>query len=108
LCQNTNKGRSPPEGHLGEENKRRLYAAVLHQLSMVCDAKSADDIHSIIFFDNRIKSITEDIEKMAHALGKTHMPIFYHISWALKQLRQTHRQQMGFPSYILVCQWTHI
>jgi hypothetical protein len=25
-------------------------------------------------FDNRIKSITEDIEKMAHALGKSHMP----------------------------------
>jgi hypothetical protein len=36
---------------------------------MVCDAKSADDIQSISFFDNRIKSITEDIEKK-HALEK--------------------------------------
>jgi hypothetical protein len=44
---------------------------------MVCDAKSVDDIHSIkISFDNRIKSITEDIEKMAHALRKTHMLFF--------------------------------
>jgi predicted transglutaminase-like cysteine proteinase len=55
--------------------------AVLQQLPMTGDARSADDIPSIkISFDNRIKSITEDIEKIAHALGKTHMPNFYHIN----------------------------
>jgi hypothetical protein len=49
-------------------------AIVLQQLPTLCDARSADDIQSIkFFFDNRIKSITEDIEKMAHALGKTHI-----------------------------------
>jgi hypothetical protein len=48
---------------------------------MLGDTRSADDIPSIkISFDNRIKSITEDIDKMAHALGKTHMPNFYHIN----------------------------
>jgi hypothetical protein len=51
--------------------------AVLQQLPTIGDARSADDIPSIkISFDNRIKSITEDIERMAHALGKTHMPNF--------------------------------
>jgi hypothetical protein len=48
-------------------------SSVLQQLPMIGDAKSADYIPSIkISFDNRIKSITEDIEKMVHALGKTH------------------------------------
>jgi hypothetical protein len=51
--------------------------AVLQQLPTIGDARSVDDIASIkISFDKRIKSITEDIEKMAHALGKTHMPSF--------------------------------
>jgi hypothetical protein len=51
--------------------------AVLQQLPTIGDARSADDIPSIkISFDNRIKSITEDIERMAHALEKTHMPNF--------------------------------
>jgi hypothetical protein len=44
---------------------------VLQRLPTVRDAKSADDIQSIkISFDNRIKNITEDIEKMTHALEK--------------------------------------
>ena len=52
-------------------------SALQQQLPTLCDAMSADDIQSIkISFDNRIKSITEDIERMAHALGKTHMPNF--------------------------------
>ena len=52
-------------------------SAVLQQLPTIGDARSADDIPFIkISFDNRIKSITEDIERMAHALGKTHMPSF--------------------------------
>jgi hypothetical protein len=51
--------------------------AVLQQLPTIGDARSADDIPFIkISFDNWIKSITEDIERMAHALGKTHMPNF--------------------------------
>jgi hypothetical protein len=52
-------------------------AIVQQQLPTLCDARSADDIQSIkISFDNWIKSITKDIEKMAHALGKTHMSNF--------------------------------
>jgi hypothetical protein len=52
--------------------------AVLQQLPTIGDARSADDIPSIkISFDNRIKSITEDIERMVHALGKTQMPNFF-------------------------------
>jgi hypothetical protein len=52
-------------------------SAVLQQLPVIGDARSADDIPSIkISFDNWIKSITEDIERMAHALGKTHVPNF--------------------------------
>jgi hypothetical protein len=56
-------------------------SAMLQQLPTLCDARLADDIPSIkISIDNRIKSIMEDIEKMAHALEKTHVPIiFYHI-----------------------------
>jgi hypothetical protein len=61
---------------------------VPQQLPTVCDAKSSHDIQSIkISFDNRIKSITEDIKKMVHALEKTHMHNFYHMDWAPKQLR---------------------
>jgi hypothetical protein len=53
-------------------------SAILQQLPMISDATSADDIPSIkISLDNRIKSITEDIEKMTHALGKTHMSNFF-------------------------------
>jgi hypothetical protein len=52
-------------------------SAVLQQLPAIGDARSVDDIPFIkISFDNWIKSITEDIERMAHALGKTHMPNF--------------------------------
>jgi hypothetical protein len=70
-------------------------STVLQHLPKVSDVTSADDIQYIkISFDNRIKSITGDIEKMTHALGKTHMPNFYHMNWALEQLSQTHRQQM--------------
>jgi hypothetical protein len=53
-------------------------SAVLQHLPTLCNARSADDIQSIkISFDNRIKSITKYIEKMVHALGKTHMPNFF-------------------------------
>jgi hypothetical protein len=53
-------------------------SAVLQRLPTVCDAKSANDIQSIkISFDNQIKSITRDTEKMTHALEKTHMPNFF-------------------------------
>jgi hypothetical protein len=56
-------------------------SSVLQQLPTIGDARSVNDILSIkISFDNRIKSIIEDIERMVHALGKTHMPIFYHIN----------------------------
>jgi hypothetical protein len=84
-------------------------SVVLQQLPTVCDARSSNDVQSIKSpLDYRIKSITKDIENMAHASGKTHMTNFYHLNWAPKQLRQTHRQQMGFPSHILVRRWTHI
>jgi hypothetical protein len=50
---------------------------VLQQLPTIGDVRPADDIPSIqISFDNQIKSIMEDIERMAHALGKIHMPNF--------------------------------
>ena len=56
-------------------------SSVLQQLPTIGDVRSADDISSIkISFDNRIKSITENIEKMEHTLVKTHMPNFYHIN----------------------------
>jgi hypothetical protein len=52
-------------------------SSVLQQLPTIGDARLVDDILSIkISFDNRLKSITEDIERMAHALGKIHMPNF--------------------------------
>jgi hypothetical protein len=42
-------------------------SSVLQQLPTIGDVRSVDDIPSIkISFDNRIKSITEDIERMAH------------------------------------------
>jgi hypothetical protein len=45
---------------------------VLQQLPTLGDIRSVDDIPSIkISFVNQIKSITENIEKMAHALGKS-------------------------------------
>ena len=84
-------------------------SAVLQHLPTIGDARSADDIPSIKnSFDNRTKSITEDIEKMTHALGKTHMPNFLSHKLGTETIAQTHRQQMGFPSHILVCRWTHI
>jgi hypothetical protein len=52
-------------------------SVMLQQLPTIGDARSVDDIPSIkISFDNQIKSITEDIERMAHALGKIHMTNF--------------------------------
>jgi hypothetical protein len=47
--------------------------AVMQQLSSVSDAASFNDIQYINFsFDDRVKSITEDIEKKTHALDQTH------------------------------------
>jgi hypothetical protein len=52
-------------------------SALLQHLPTICDARSADDIQSIkISFDDRIKSFTEDKEKMALASGETHIPNF--------------------------------
>jgi hypothetical protein len=73
-------------------------AIVLQQLPMLCDARLADDIQSIkISFDNRIKSITEDIEKMAHALGKTNMPNFLSHKLCTETIAQNISTTNGFP-----------
>jgi hypothetical protein len=72
--------------------------AVLQQLPMIGDARSADDIPSIkISFDNRIKNITEDIERMAHALGKTHMPNFLSHKLGAKTIALNTSATNGFP-----------
>jgi hypothetical protein len=48
-------------------------SALLQQLPNISDAASFDDIQSIkISFDNRIESMTTDIEKMTHAKSHTH------------------------------------
>jgi hypothetical protein len=70
---------------------------VLEQLPTIGDARSADDILSINFFDNRIKSITEDIEKMAHALGKTHMPNFLSHKLGTETIAPNTSATNGFP-----------
>jgi hypothetical protein len=92
------QGRLPLEGRPREREINIDYmSAVLQQLPTVRDARSPDDIQSItISFDNRIKSITKDIEKMARALEKLACLIFYHMNWALKQLRQTQRHTNVF------------
>jgi hypothetical protein len=53
-----------------EKDKNVEYmSAVLQQLPTIGDVRSADDISSIkISFDNRIKSITKDLERMVDAL----------------------------------------
>jgi hypothetical protein len=72
--------------------------AVLQQLPTIGDARSADDIPSIkISFDNRIKSITEDIERMAHALGKTHMPNFLSHKLGTETIAPNTSTTNGFP-----------
>jgi hypothetical protein len=59
---------------------------------------SADDIPSIkISFDNRIKSITEDIERMVHALGKTHMPNILSHKLGTKTIVSNTSATNGFP-----------
>jgi hypothetical protein len=71
---------------------------VLQQLPTIGDVRSADDILSIkISFDNRIKSITEDIERMAHALGKTHMPNFLSHKLDTKIIAPNTSVTNGFP-----------
>ena len=53
-------------------------SAILQHLPMIYDVRLVDDIQSIkISFDNQIKSITRDTEKMTRALEKTHMPNFF-------------------------------
>jgi hypothetical protein len=50
---------------------------LLHQLPTVSNTTPLADIQSVkISFDNRIKSIMEDIENMTHVLEKTHTPDF--------------------------------
>jgi hypothetical protein len=72
--------------------------AVLQQLPMIGDARSTDDIPSIkISFDNRIKSITEDIEKMSHALEKTHMPNFLSHKLGTETIASNTSATNGFP-----------
>ena len=73
-------------------------SSVLQQLPTIGDARSVDDIPSIkISFDNRIKSITEDIERMAHALGKTHMPNFLSHKLGAKTIAPNTSATNGFP-----------
>jgi hypothetical protein len=73
-------------------------SVVLQQLPTIDDVRSADDIPSIkISFDNRIKSITEDIERMAHALGKTHMPNFLSYKLGAKRIVPNTLAINGFP-----------
>ena len=73
-------------------------SAVLQQLPTIGDARSVDDIPSIkISFDNRIKSITEDIERVAHALGKTHMPNFLSHKLGAKTIAPNTSATNGFP-----------
>jgi hypothetical protein len=73
-------------------------SAVLQQLPTIGDARSADDIPSIkISFDNRIKSITEDIERMAHVLGKTHMPNFLSYKLGAETIVPNTSAINGFP-----------
>jgi hypothetical protein len=72
--------------------------AVLQQLPMIGDARSADDIPSIkISFDNHIKSITEDIEKMTQALEKTHMPTFLSHKLGAETIAPNTSATNGFP-----------
>jgi hypothetical protein len=69
------QGILPPEDRPREGDKRRVHISRATTAPTIGDARSVDDIPSIkISFDNRIKSIIEDIERMGHALGKTHMP----------------------------------
>jgi hypothetical protein len=73
-------------------------SAILQQLPTLCDAMSADDIQSIkISFDNRIKSIIEDIEKMTHALGKTHIPNFLSHKLGIETIVPNTSATNGFP-----------
>jgi hypothetical protein len=73
-------------------------SAVLQQLPTIGEARSADDIPFIkIYFDNRVKSITEDIERMTHALGKTHMPNFLSHKLGVKTIVPNTSATNGFP-----------
>jgi hypothetical protein len=73
-------------------------AVVLQHLLTTCDARSVDDIQSTkICFDNWITSITEDIEKMAHALGKTHMPYFLSHELGTETIAPNTSETNGFP-----------
>jgi hypothetical protein len=52
-------------------------SSLLQQLPTVRNTASFDDLQSIkISFDDRIKVMTEDIEKMMFALEKSHTPDF--------------------------------
>jgi hypothetical protein len=80
------------------EINAKYMSAVLQQLPTIGDARSADDIPSIkISFDNRIKSITEDIERVAHALGKTHMPNFLSHKLGAETIAPNTSTINGFP-----------
>jgi hypothetical protein len=84
-------------------------SAVQQLLPAVCDAKSADDIQSIkISFDNRIKSITKDIEKMVHALEKTHMPNFLSHELDTERIASNISGINGFPQPYSGMPVTHI
>jgi hypothetical protein len=73
-------------------------SAVLQQLPTIGDARSVVDIPSIkISFDNWIKSITEDIERMTHALGKAHMPNFLLHKLGTETIAPNTSATNGFP-----------
>jgi hypothetical protein len=82
----------------GREINADYMSAMLQQLPKIGDARSAKDIPSIkISFDNRIKSITDDIDKMAHALGKTHMPSFLSHKLGVETIAPNTSATNGFP-----------
>jgi hypothetical protein len=71
---------------------------MLQHLPTLGDARSVDDIPSIkISINNRIKSITEDIEKMVHALGKTHMLNFLSYKLGTETIASNTSATNGFP-----------
>jgi hypothetical protein len=92
--------RSPPEGHLGEGSRARFpdgLGAAPTISKTVSSFKNS--------FDDLINLMEESLDKIIYALEKSICLIFCRINWALKQLHQTHLQQMRIfsPSHIMVC-----
>jgi hypothetical protein len=58
------------------EIKFDTISALLQQPLIVSDAASFNDLHSIKFFYDQVKSMTEDIEKMTYTLEKNSYAYF--------------------------------